>query len=518
MAHNPETLFLQAKNIRMEFPGVIALDNVNLDVYASQVNALVGENGAGKSTLIKILSGIYRNYEGTVLYEGKPVSFNNARDAQYKGIAVIHQELNLIPNISVAENIFLGREYTNKLGMIDYKRLQAETSKLLSELDPDISPSALVSELRVGQQQIVEIAKALSLNARLIIMDEPTSAISDKEVELLFKLIDSMKKTGVTFIYITHKMDELFKIADRITVLRDGRHIGSAVVDQISSEDIIRMMVGRDLDDVVVREQGELHDEIFRIENMTVPHPTRANDFLVQDVSFALNKGEILGVFGLMGAGRTELCDAVFGVYSKKTHGRIYVEGQSTHISCPGDAIAAGIGYIPEDRKRDGLVLDMNIAENISMASIEQVEHYGFLNDRKELTLADRYMKQLRIKAPSPNYPVGKLSGGNQQKVVIAKWLATDQKILLLDEPTRGIDIRAKKEIYNLIFDLASKGLGVVVVSSELPEILAVSDRIIVLSEGRVTGEYSAGQATKELLLEAAIPRQRIINQDSVHV
>ena len=489
---------------------MVALDHVDLDVYTGQVNAIVGENGAGKSTLIKILSGIYLDFDGSILLDGEPVSYNDTKDAQEKGIAVIHQELNLISCLSVAENIFLGREYINKFGMIDYKRLHSETSALLSKLDPDISSTVPVAELRVGQQQIVEIAKALSLNARIIIMDEPTSAISEKEIEVLCELIRSLKEKGVTVIYITHKLDELDKIADRITVLRDGRYIDSVTIDQVIHGEIIRMMVGRDLEDYFVRKQTTIMDEIFRVENMYVPHPIRAGDFLVDDVTFSLKKGEILGIFGLMGAGRTELCDAIFGVYAKRSHGRIYIEGQPVHITCPAEAIAAGIGYIPEDRKLDGLVLGMNIAKNVSMVNIEQVEYLGFLSDRLEQSLANTYINQLNIKAAGPHNIVEKLSGGNQQKVVIAKWLASHPKVLLLDEPTRGIDIGAKKEIYNLISELAFKGLGIVMVSSELPEILAVSDRILTFSEGRVTGEFRPDEATKELLLHAAIPRHRV--------
>jgi ribose transport system ATP-binding protein len=514
MSLNTQKIILQAKDVLKTFPGVVALDHIDLDIHAGQVNAIVGENGAGKSTLIKIFSGIYRDFEGSVLLDGEPVTFRDTRDAQEKGIAVIHQELNLISGLSVAENIFLGREYVNSFGMIDYRRLHEETAGLLCRLDPDITPSAPVAELRVGQQQIVEIAKALSLDARIIIMDEPTSAISEKEIDVLFDLIRVLKEKGVTIIYITHKLDELDKIADRITVLRDGRYIDSAAMDSVTHEDIIRMMVGRDLEELFEKKQTAVREEVLRVENMSVPHPVREDDFLVEDVSFSLKKGEILGIFGLMGAGRTELCDAIFGIHPKRAHGRILVDGSPVRVRCPADAIAAGIGYIPEDRKEGGLVLGMNISENISMTCIERIEYLGFLNKRREKSLAESYIKQLNVKTTGPDFIVEKLSGGNQQKIVIAKWLASNPAVLLLDEPTRGIDIGAKKEIYDLINKLALQGLGIVMVSSELPEILAISDRIITMSEGKVSGEFSPEQATEEVLLHAALPRHKNLEQD----
>ncbi len=514
MVPQSQNIILSSRNISKTFPGVAALNNVNLDLYTGQVNAIVGENGAGKSTLIKIFSGIYSDYTGEILLDGEPVSFRNTADAQDKGIAVIHQELNLISGMSVAENIFLGREYVNSLGMIDFKQLIADASELLCKLDPNISPSASVKSLRVGQQQIVEIAKALSLNARIIFMDEPTSAISEQEIEILFGLIQGLRTKGVTIVYITHKLDELDRIADRVTVLRDGRYVDSATSDSVTHDDIIRMMVGRDLEDFYEKKETAHQKEFFRADNISVPSRVRKSGFIVEDVSFSLKKGEVLGIFGLMGAGRSELCDAIFGLYGRSMHGKITVGSNTVKIDCPADAIAAGIGYIPEDRKQDGLILGMNIAENISITSLEQVERYGFLNSRRERNLAETYVNMLNIKTAGSGTSVEKLSGGNQQKVVIAKWLALGPTVMLLDEPTRGIDIGAKKEIYHLISQLASEGMGIVMISSELPEILAVSNRIIVMSEGKVTGEFDPEEATEELLLHAAIPRSKLSNQE----
>jgi ribose transport system ATP-binding protein len=500
---------LQARHITKTFPGVVALDGVDLDVHAGEVLAIVGENGAGKSTLMNILSGVYDRYEGTILLDGVPTAFSGPRDAQDRGIAIIHQELNLVPCLSVAENIFLGREFVGAAGIIDYGRMHAETTRLLNRLDLDIPPDTQVDELRVGSRQVVEIARALSLDARVIIMDEPTSAITDTEVEALFTLVRSLKEKGVAIMYITHKLDELPRIADRLTVLRDGKCISTAPVEQMTHDDIVRMMVGRNANDFFVKEQAAILDEVLRIDHLTVPHPTRAGDFLVNDVTFSIRHGEVLGVFGLMGAGRTELCEAIFGASGDRISGDTLVDGEHVRITSPGDAIAAGIGYVPEDRKQAGLVVGMTIAENVSMAGIERVERLGFLSDNRERALADVAIQQLNIRTTGPDQIVEKLSGGNQQKVVIAKWLSTSPRVLLLDEPTRGIDVGAKNEIYQLIGDLAAEGIGIMFISSELPEILSISDRIMTMCEGCVTGEFMPDEATEELLLAAAIPKRK---------
>ncbi len=502
-------LVFRAEHISKSFPGVLALENVSVDIFAGQVNAIVGENGAGKSTLMKILSGVYQEYEGRLLLEGQPISFAHPKAAQEHGIAIIHQELNLIPHLNIAENVFLGREFRTRLGIIDDARLVKETRNLLHQLKLKVDPLTPIDELRVGQQQIVEIAKALSLNARIIIMDEPTSAISDSEVHVLFEIIRDLKRRGVAIIYITHKLDELFEIGERVTVLRDGRLVASKALVGLSHDDIVRMMVGRDVEKFFVKEQMNAETLILQVNNLSLPHPQRQGDFVVKDVSFDIKQGEILGLFGLMGAGRTELLECLFGLHSLRCSGELYIENQSIKLSSPQNAIQAGIALVPEDRKSEGLVLNMSVAENTSLATIEQTESFGFLNSSLENQLAERFTKALNIKTPSVQRSVETLSGGNQQKVVLAKWLATNPKVLLLDEPTRGIDINAKNEIYQLINSLAQSGLAIVFVSSELPEILAIADRILVLSQGRLTGEFSANEATEEKLLKAAISQMR---------
>jgi len=500
-------IVLKAMSISKTFGGIKALDDVSLEVYVGQVNAIVGENGAGKSTLMKILSGVYQEYEGQIFLNGLQVTFANPKEAQNNGIAIIHQELNLIPYLSVAENVFLGREFVNRFGLIDYKRMHSETKKLLERLDLHISPRTQVSNLRIGQQQVVEIAHALSLNARIVIMDEPTSAISEHEIEVLFGLIRSLKAHGVAIVYITHKLDELFQIADTVTVLRDGKLVGSGSIGDVSHDDIVRMMVGRNMKDFFVKSDVVKSREVLSVRDMCLAHPRRRGDYIVDHVSFTVKAGEVLGLFGLMGAGRTELLETIFGLHPKTSSGSIFINGRESKINSPADAINSGIGFITEDRKQEGLVLQMSVASSISLASLEQTERFGFLSNRLETRLARDYVERLRIKTSSIRQVVENLSGGNQQKVVIAKWLATDPKILLLDEPTRGIDINTKNEIYRLISELAQRGLAIIMVSSELPEIMAISDRIIVLSEGKQTAELTRSQFSEESIMKAAIPK-----------
>ncbi|OHB56202.1 MAG: D-xylose ABC transporter ATP-binding protein [Planctomycetes bacterium RBG_13_44_8b] len=502
-----DKVILEAKGIHKTFGGIKALDDVSIEIHADKVNAIVGENGAGKSTLMKILSGVYQDYKGQILLDGSEVYFSNPREAQNKGIAIIHQELNLIPYLSVAENIFLGREYVNSVGLVDYRRMNRETKDLLDKLNLQIDPQMLVSDLRVGQQQIVEIAKALSQNARVIIMDEPTSAISKREIDVLFGVIRSLVRQGMTIIYITHKLEELFQIADRVIVMRDGKIVGSRPLTGVGHDDVVRMMVGRDIKGFFAKTEAAQTEDVFRIQDMCLVNPDRPGDYVVNHISFGVKKGEVVGLFGLMGAGRTELLETIFGLHPTRSSGLIFLEDHLIRIDTPSSAIQAGIALVPEDRKLQGLIIEMSVRENISLANIEQVELWGFLNSRLENILANDYINRLKIKAASVIQKVGNLSGGNQQKVVLAKWLATKPKVILLDEPTRGIDVNAKNEIYKLISELAAAGLGIVMVSSELPEILAMSDRIIVLSEGRQTGSFNPSQASEEILLKAALPK-----------
>jgi len=497
---------LSAQNITKKFAGTVALNQVYLDVYAGQVNVIIGENGAGKSTLMKILSGVHPIYEGKLLLEGKEVQFNNPKEANEKGIAIIHQELNLIPYLSITENIFLGRELVNKLGLLDYETMHNQAKIALKQLGFNINPRTKVADLRIGEQQLVEIAKALSVNARIIIMDEPTSAISDSEVDILFRIIKDIKQKDVAILYISHKLDELFRIADRFIALRDGEMVGKIEeVGQATKEDLIRLMVGRDIKNSFKRSEVELGNEMLRVENLCLYKNKSNQNFWVKDVSFSVKKGEILGIFGLMGAGRTELFEAIFGLHSNNVTGTVFIEGEKTEIRSVSDAVKAGLGLVPENRKKDGLVLIMDIAQNISMADTKQVVKNNFLSRLLENKLAKHYIEKINIKATSEKHVTRNLSGGNQQKVVIGKWLATHPKILFLDEPTRGIDVNAKNEIYHLIEQLAKEGLAVVVVSSELPEIMAISDRILVMSQSKINAEFTSNEASEDAIMSAAI-------------
>lgn len=506
---NPDLghVVLEARNITKTFPGVRALDNVNFLIYGGRLNALVGENGAGKSTLMKILAGIYQPDSGDILLDGKPTCFTNPRQAQAQGIAVIHQELSLIPYLSIAENIFLGREFRARTGLINYRRMHRDATVILNKLDFHIAPQSLVSSLSVGQQQIVEIARALSSNAKIIIMDEPTSAISEHEIDVLFGLIENLKRQGVAIVYISHKLEELFRIGDCVTVMRDGQVLGGDRLANLNRDDLVRMMVGRDLKDLYQRNTSVTDIDAMRVEHICLKKSNHHQGYIVKDVSFHVKHGEVLGIFGLMGAGRTQLLETIFGRYAKLAEGEIFLEGKKVNFQSPSDAIKAGIVLAPEDRKEQGLVLMMSVAENISLASLDKVQRFGFLQKMAETKMANTYVDRLKIKMPSISQMVKNLSGGNQQKVILGKWLATKPTVLLLDEPTRGIDINAKRELYRLIDELTQQGLAVVLVSSELPEILGVSDRILVMSEGCKTAEYLRSEATEELILKAALPK-----------
>ncbi|HEY5918352.1 MAG TPA: sugar ABC transporter ATP-binding protein [Chryseolinea sp.] len=499
---------LAVENITKRFSGVIALNNVSMELHPGKVNAILGENGAGKSTLMKILSGVYSDYEGRILYKNSPVTFANVRDAQDCGIAIIHQELNLIPYLSIQENIFLGREIVNELGFLNKKAMKLKTVALLKRLELDVDPDTLVLDLKVGQQQVIEIAKALLNESDVIIMDEPTSAISDKEADVLFGVINDLKKQNKTIVYISHKLDELFRIADRYIVMRDGCLVESGDMLSISRDDLIHKMVGRQIN-LVSRQSiiGAQKEELLRVENLCLKHAERRGVNVLKNISFHLSGGEIVGLFGLMGAGRTELMETLFGLHAKRTSGKIYVQGETTTFRAPSDAIQAGIALVPEDRKKDGLVLGLDVRTNICLASLEEMEQGFLLTDSRQSSLAQKYIGELRIKTSSENQAAKNLSGGNQQKIVIAKWLAKKPKILLLDEPTRGVDVGAKNEIYKLIIELSKTGMAIIMVSSELPEILAVSDRVLVMSEGSLTAEIPIEQATENNILKAAIPK-----------
>jgi ribose transport system ATP-binding protein len=498
---------LVAKNISKSFSGIMALDKVNLEIHAGKVNAIIGENGAGKSTLMKILSGVYSDYSGEILFNGKTVRFSNPKEAQDAGIAIIHQELSLIPQLSISENIFLGREVSNFLGALDQKKMRAKTEELLLKLKLDLHPDTPVYRLKVGQQQVVEIAKALLIDSQVIIMDEPTSAISDHEIDVLFGIIKELRGQNKAIVYISHKLDELFKIADRYIVLRDGISIESGEIRGMNKNDIIQKMVGRNVEIIGNSISSNATDEILTVKGLNLKPKDSSKSGMLRDISFHLKKGEILGIFGLMGAGRTELLETLFGLHPNISTGEVYVAGQLVSIKRPFEAIQAGLALVPEDRKKDGLVLELDVRTNISLTVLDQIETLGFINENKENGLAEKYISDLAIKTSSNKQLAKNLSGGNQQKIVISKWLATHPKILLLDEPTRGIDVNAKNEIYKLIISLAKKGLGIIMVSSELTEILAISNRIIVMSEGFITAEIPITEAKEENVLQAAIPK-----------
>jgi ABC-type sugar transport system ATPase subunit len=495
--------FLSMRDITKRFPGVVALEGVSFDVHVGQVHGLVGENGAGKSTLMKIMSGIYTEYEGQMLLAGEPVSFRNTREAIDCGVVMIHQELNLVPELSVYENIFLGREHRTRLGTIDRRAMRKAADGLMSTLGLDIDTSRAIARLRVSQRQLVEIAKALSFDTKIIVMDEPTSALSDSEVEYLFEVIRGLREHAVAVVYISHRLDEVYAITDRITVLRDGRVVGSADPHETPRRALISMMVGRDLDVLYPKTEVELGEEVLRVEGLSY---RQGRSTVLEDVSLTVRRGEIVGVAGLMGAGRTQLLEAIFGAYPPDSlRGSIVFQGRPVRFASPQDAIREGLGLVAEDRKLQSLVLERSVTENATLAALRQfVSRFRVIDQRSERRVVERVVSDLAIKTPSVDALVANLSGGNQQKVVVGKFLLTRIVLFLLDEPTRGIDVGAKAEIYQLVGELAQEGTSFLLVSSEMPELLAVCDRIYVLCDGRVTGEFERGSFDQEAIMEAA--------------
>lgn len=504
----PTAPLLEMRAITKTFPGVRALDGVSFDLHQGEIHALVGENGAGKSTLMKILGGVYSygSYGGDVVIRGTTRSFANVHDAEGAGVAVVFQELSLVKEMTVGENIFLGRE-PRKFGVIGWTELYRRAAKLLADLRLPIDPRAPVGRLGIGQQQLVEIAKALSHDASILILDEPTAALTDTEVETLFGILDGLRERGVGMVYISHKLDEVFRMANRITVLRDGKTVGTKQARETTEAETIAAMVGRSVENIfpdITHTQGDI---VLEARNLTLDDPDVAGKRLVDNVSFSVRRGEVLGIAGLMGAGRSEILMSLFGAFGSRARGEIYVDGTRVQITSPSDAIRHGLGFVTEDRKRFGLVLDQTILNNMTLAGLPRIAARlgGLLTDRRrEATLGEQAARDLRVKAPSVLTGVGTLSGGNQQKVVLAKWLLTNPKVLLLDEPTRGIDVGAKQEIYREINRLAQTGLAIVLVSSELPEVLGLSDRVLVLHEGRVAGEFTRTEATPEKVMAAA--------------
>lgn len=489
---------LEMHDIVKAFPGVKALDGVHLKIHSSKVMALIGENGAGKSTLMKILSGVYKKDAGSIFYRGESIDIKDPKHAQGLGIAIIHQELNLIPYLSVAENIFLGREYIHPVTRrINWEKMYMESRKLLETLDMDVKPTTLVGELSIGKQQMIEIAKALSLNSEIIIMDEPTDALTTKESKSLFNVINKLKMEGKAIVYISHRMEEIFQICDHYTVLRDGKYVNSDLVNNTDQESIIQMMVGRKLEDKFPRILHQVGDEVLKVVDI--------NNEFVKAVSFSLRKGEILGIAGLMGAGRTELAKTLFGAM-KMDSGEIYVDNKLLKIKSPKEAIEAGIAYTSENRKEEGLVLELSVKDNMTLSSLKELlGAVGRIDGSKEKRYVEEYVEKMQIKTPGIHQIIKNLSGGNQQKVVLSKWMMTNPKVLILDEPTRGVDVGAKTEIYHLINELKKNAVGIIVISSELPELLGISDRILVMHQGGITGEFDRDGATQEKIMKCAV-------------
>jgi len=492
-----ENILLDLKGISKSFPGVKALEDVSFQVRKGDIHALVGENGAGKSTLIKILSGVYSADSGKVFFNGNVVNVKSPLEAQMLGMSVVHQEIKLVETLSVAENIFLGRpRVSGKLSLVNWKKMHAEAKELLKSVNAKLNVNVIVKKLSVAQKQLVEICKALSFNSELIIMDEPSATLTEKELDLLFDILKMLKQKGVTIIYISHRMEEIFKLADRVTVLRDGRHINTLDVKDVNRKTLISMMVGRELENEYPKEIIPIGEPLLEVKNIS-------RGKVLNDISLTLHKGEILGIAGLVGAGRTELARAIFGA-DKKSGGQLFIRGQEVKINNVVSAIKHKIGLVPEDRKLQGLILGMSVKHNVSLAGIGRVMKMRLINSKMERSMAKEFVKMLRIITPTEEREVKSLSGGNQQKVVLAKWLAVNSDILIFDEPTRGIDVGAKAEIYRLLCSLVAEGKGVIMISSEMPEIIGMCDRILVMHDGKITGEVARSEATQELILEYA--------------
>jgi ABC-type sugar transport system ATPase subunit len=494
------------------FHAVTALKGVSFDVMPGEFLALCGENGAGKSTLMKILSGVITEYDGQIELSGRPFAVQGTREAEERGISIVHQELNLVGDLSVAANIFLGRELRNAWGFINDRQMEREAAKLFKQLDCKIDPKALVRTLRIGDQQLVEIAKALSLgkhspgvaNQRVLIMDEPTSALTESEVERLFRIIRQLREQGTTFVYISHKMDEVFLLSDRITVLRDGQVVKTIDRSSASPREVTHLMVGREIRASQYGGSRTLGEEVVRVEGLSLPWRGHVRQWRLKDVNLSVKKGEVLGIAGLMGAGRTELLECLYGASPEPPLGRIELDGKTVEFNHPEEALKAGIGLVTEDRKRYGIFTEMSVRAHITLSSLGDQSSIGLVRGGAERAAADQSIRALRVKTAGREAAITSLSGGNQQKCIIARALRTKPKLLLLDDPTRGIDVGAKDEIYRLIDELCQQGLAIIITSSELPELMTVSDRIMVLCEGRATAEFKRGEFTEQNLMEAA--------------
>lgn len=487
---------LALDSITKTFPGVKALDKVSLRLYPGQVTALIGENGAGKSTVVKTLTGIYQPDDGNIIVGGQPIRLATAQDAAAAGITAIHQETVLFDELSVAENIFLGHAPRGRFGLIGWAEMERAAAKILAGIGAEINPAQKLRDLGIASKHLVAIARALSIDARVVIMDEPTAALSHKEIEELYDLVDTLKAQGKAILFISHKFDEIFRIADRYTVFRDGQFIGDGKIAEVSEADLVKMMVGRDVSQIFPTRNAAPGEELLQVEGLS--HPTEFSE-----IGFSLKRGEILGFYGLVGAGRSEVMQALFGI-TRPSSGQIRIDGARVEIRSPADAVAAGIVYVPEDRGRQGAITALPIFQNVTLPSLRRISKNGFLQLAEEFRLAREYTQRLDLRAASLDTELGTLSGGNQQKVVIAKWLATRPKVIILDEPTKGIDIGSKAAVHEFMAELAADGLAVIMVSSEIPEILGMSDRVIVMREGRMAAALAGDDLTPETLVRHA--------------
>ncbi len=490
---------LEMIDIKKSFSGIYALSGINFSLEMGEVHALLGENGAGKSTLIKVLGGIYKPDSGTIKINGQEVEINGVSDAQEKGIGIIHQEIVLVPYLTVAQNLFLGREIKTKFGTVDMRETNRRAGEMLANLGVNIHPDTLVESLTIAQQQMVEIAKALSTNAKIIILDEPTAALTRNESEKLYTLVDKLKENGVSIIFISHRFEDMYRLASRVTVFRDSQYIGTYDVNGITNADLIKAMVGREINDLFPKPEVKLGDEMLRIE-----HLSRTGFF--KDVSFNVRAGEIVGLTGLVGAGRTEVMEAVCGI-TRPDEGKVFLEGKEIYIKTPSDAMEKGIILLPEDRQKQGLVMSWGLGRNVTLPIISKYAKSGFNDEKAERELSKKLLEEVDTKAVDIFQPASSLSGGNQQKVVVAKALAQEMKVVIMDEPTKGVDVGAKAEIYAIMGDLAKKGYAIILISSEMPEILGMADRIIVMCNGRKTGELNRGEATQEGILELSMEK-----------
>ena len=481
---------IRMSGINKAFGGNPVLQNAGFELNDGEIHALMGENGAGKSTLMKILTGVYTKDAGEIFVDGNEVCYKNPQEAEKAGIVFIHQELNVLFDMTVEENMYLGKEIVNKFGVCDKAAMRAEVKKILDVLGVDIEPSEKMDMLSIGQQQMIEIAKALMVDAKVIIMDEPTAALTQKETEVLFKVVRSLKEKGVSIVYISHRMEEIFELCDRITILRDGQYIGTRLISETDMTEVVKMMIGREIGERYPERDVKIGDVVFNVEDLNCPG-------VFSNISFNVRAGEVLGVAGLMGAGRTEIMQSIFGNMPNVT-GRVFIEGKEIHNKSPEQAMKNGIGFITEDRKTEGLMLEESIKRNISLTNLNRISKHGILNRKDENEMVKKGIEELHIRCTGPDHSCNELSGGNQQKVVFSKWIFTNPKVLILDEPTRGVDIGAKKEIYSIINDLAAQGVAIIMVSSELPEILGMSDRVMVINEGKIGGFIDRSEANQE--------------------